>query len=123
MDLRCQVVGDSSTQLLNVYKKTWRVGKSSTYAKIPENPPRCHVPLIDNSFRIAVIDTFPRMDGDCIASSVKLLYLGILYRFIAGKNILSRNLCCLSMEFKTLSQFYRFIGAGKLFLCFLLHHR
>jgi hypothetical protein len=33
------------------------------------------------------------MDGDCVASSVKLLYLGILYRFIAGKNILSRNLC------------------------------
>jgi hypothetical protein len=42
------------------------------------------------------------MDSDCVASSVKLLYLGILYRFIAGKNILSRNLC-------------HFIGAGKLF--------
>ena len=25
---------------------------------------------------------------------MKLLYLGILYRFIAGKNILSKTLCC-----------------------------
>jgi hypothetical protein len=38
--------------------------------------------FIDTIFRIAVIDTFSRMDGNCIASSVKLLYLGILYRFI-----------------------------------------
>jgi hypothetical protein len=38
------------------------------------------------NFRITVIDTFSRMDGNCVASSVKLLYLGILYRFIgAGK--------------------------------------
>ncbi len=37
--------------------------------------------FIDTIFRIAVIDTFSRMDGNCIASSVKLLYLGILYRF------------------------------------------
>jgi hypothetical protein len=44
------------------------------------------VALIDTIFRIALIDTFLRMDGNCIASSVKLLYLGILYRFIgAGK--------------------------------------
>jgi hypothetical protein len=44
------------------------------------------VALIDKSFRIAVIDTFSRMDGNCIALSVKLLYLGILYCFIgAGK--------------------------------------
>jgi hypothetical protein len=42
--------------------------------------------FIDTSFRIAVNDTFSRMDGNCIASSVKLLYLGILYCFIgAGK--------------------------------------
>jgi hypothetical protein len=42
--------------------------------------------FIDTIFRIAVIDTFSRMDGNCIASSVKLLYLGIFYRFIgAGK--------------------------------------
>jgi hypothetical protein len=61
--------------------------------KNPENLPRCHVPLIDKIFRIAVIDTFSRMDGDCAASSVKLLYLRILYCFIAEKNILSRNLC------------------------------
>jgi hypothetical protein len=44
------------------------------------------VALIDTIFRIAVIDTFSRMDGNCVAPSVKLLYLGILYRFIgAGK--------------------------------------
>jgi hypothetical protein len=42
--------------------------------------------FIDKIFRITVIDTFSRMDGNCIASSVKLLYLGILYLFIcAGK--------------------------------------
>ncbi len=45
--------------------------------------------FINTIFRIAVIDTFSRMDGNCIASSVKFLYLGILYRFIgAGKFIL-----------------------------------
>jgi hypothetical protein len=43
--------------------------------------------FIDTIFRIVVIDTFSRMDDNCIASSVKLLYLGILYRFIgAGKS-------------------------------------
>jgi hypothetical protein len=55
------------------------------------------VALIDTIFRIAAIDTFSRMDGNCVASSVKLLYLGILYRFIgAGKFFFGF--------------FYRFIG-------------
>ena len=40
-------------------------------------------------FRIAVvIDTFSRIDGDRVASSVKLLYLGILYRFIGARKFL-----------------------------------
>jgi hypothetical protein len=96
---------------------TRQVGESSTYAKTPENLPHCHVPFIDTIFRIAVIDTFSRMDGDCVASSVKLLYFGILYHFIAGKNILSRNLCrFLSKEFKIGAD--RFIDAGNLFSVF-----
>jgi hypothetical protein len=40
------------------------------------------------NFRIAVMDTFSRMDRNCIASSVKLLDLGILYRFIGAEKIL-----------------------------------
>ncbi len=44
------------------------------------------VALIDTIFRITVIDTFSRMDGNCVASSVKLLYLGILYRFSVQEN-------------------------------------
>jgi hypothetical protein len=37
------------------------------------------------------------MDGNCVASSVKLLYLGILYRFIGAEKIF-------------VWFFYRFIG-------------
>ncbi len=47
--------------------------------------------------RIAVIDTFSRIDGDRVASSVKLLYLRILYRCIASKN-------------RFLNRLYRFIA-------------
>jgi hypothetical protein len=63
---------------------------------------------------------------------VKLLYLGILYRFISGKNILSKNLCRFIKGVQKLEPilslyrcrkiflcfFYRFISAGKLFLGF-----
>jgi hypothetical protein len=49
------------------------------------------------NFRIAVMDTFSRMDRNCIASSVKLLDLGILYRFIGAEKIL-------------VGFFHRFIG-------------
>jgi hypothetical protein len=55
------------------------------------------VALIDTIFRIAVIDTFSRMDANCVASLVNFLYLGILYPFIgAGKYLFGF--------------FYRFIG-------------
>jgi hypothetical protein len=37
------------------------------------------------------------MDGNCVASSVKFLYLGILYRFIGAEKFL-------------FGFFYRFIG-------------
>jgi hypothetical protein len=70
---------------------------SSAAPIFPPNWLENYVALIDTIFRIAVIDTFSRMDGNCVASSVKLLYLGILYRFIgAGKFLFGF--------------FYRFIG-------------
>jgi hypothetical protein len=55
------------------------------------------VALIDTIFRIAVIDTFSRMDGNCVPSSVKLLYLGKLYCFIGAGKLL-------------FGFFYRFFG-------------
>ena len=42
--------------------------------------------IADTIFKIALIDTFLRIYGDRVASSVKILYLRILYRCIASKN-------------------------------------
>jgi hypothetical protein len=58
------------------------------------------------------------MDGDCVASPVKLLNLGILYLFSTGKNILTRNLCHFIKGMKKLEPILSFIGAGKLFYGF-----
>ncbi len=81
----------------------------------------CH--FIDTSFRIAVIDTFLRMDANCIASSVKLLYLGILYRFIgAGKFLFCFFLSLHRWKKFWPTKLYRFIRffSQKLCICIAL---
>ncbi len=60
---------------------------SSVAPIFPPNWLENSVALSGTIFRIAVIDTFSRMDGNCVASSVKVLYLGILYRFIGAEKI------------------------------------
>jgi hypothetical protein len=60
------------------------------------------------------------MGGDYVASSVKLLYLGIFYRFIAEKTFYLEICVTLSKEFTNCSRFYHFIGAGKLFSGFFI---
>jgi hypothetical protein len=67
-------------------KLLWGQTFSLSGPNFPPNWLENYVALIDTIFRIAVIDTFLRMDGNCVASSVKLLYLGILYRFIGAGN-------------------------------------
>jgi hypothetical protein len=69
-------------------KLLWGQTFSSAAPIFPPNWLENSVALIYTIFRIAVINTFSRMDGNCVASSVKLLYLGILYRFIGARKFL-----------------------------------
>ncbi len=81
--------------------------------------PESSVALINTIFRIAVIDTFLRMDCVCVASSVKLLYLEILYRFIGAGKIFFSVFSIASSVTKILAN--KFVSLYSIFFLKIVH--